>query len=50
MYFCSNHFLESDFATAEEIQLNRVALPYGSDSSSLLVPTPSVLSLYISLL
>jgi hypothetical protein len=44
---CSDHFLESDFMTAERIHLNIVAVPCGSDLAGHSVPQPSVPSLYI---
>jgi hypothetical protein len=33
-YLFGRHFSESDFATAERVHLNRVAVPYGLDSAS----------------
>jgi ABC-type uncharacterized transport system permease subunit len=45
-YLCSRHFLESDFTTAERVQLNRVAVPCGSDSASQSLPQCPVSSLY----
>jgi hypothetical protein len=33
-YLFNRHFFESDFTTAERVQLNRVAVPYGLDSAS----------------
>jgi hypothetical protein len=33
-YLCNRHFSESDFTTAERVQLNRVTVPCGLDSAS----------------
>jgi hypothetical protein len=48
-YFCSRHFLESDFTAAERVHLNRVAVPCGSVSASQSVPQPPVHSLHFLL-
>jgi hypothetical protein len=43
-YLCSNHFLESDYRTAEMIHLNHLAVPCGTNSALQSVPQHSVQS------
>jgi hypothetical protein len=45
-YLCSKHFLESDFRTAERIQLNRVEVLSGSDQLHI-QSQPSVPSFHV---
>jgi hypothetical protein len=45
-YLCRRHFLKSDFTAAVRVHLNRVAVPYGSDSASQSLPKLPVPSLH----
>jgi hypothetical protein len=42
IYFCSRNFSD-DFTTAERVHLNRVAVPYASDSAAQSFPQPPYL-------
>jgi hypothetical protein len=40
-YLCSRHFSKSDSTPTEMVCLNRVTVPYGSDSAAQSLPQPS---------